>query len=224
MMRVAPVREESQTEKATTAEQFLAALTSQDFAAVEALFHPEVRFRALTATSTREVRDAGTATGWLKRWFGTARVAEVVHSAVGMLADRHHVTYRLRLLEDDGWYLIEQQAYLTVENGTICDVALLCSGFLPDPERGSADADAGGGGQTVRACFLADAFYDAGAKGCAEGPLEEIAAQMRRLQSGQLLEVRATATSVMADLPAWCRLAGHELVSQEGDRYLLRHR
>jgi hypothetical protein len=26
------------------------------------------------------------------------------------------------------------------------------------------------------------------------------------------------------DLPAWCRLAGHELVQQDGDRYLIRRR
>jgi TusA-related sulfurtransferase len=68
----------------------------------------------------------------------------------------------------------------------------------------------------------ADAFYDAGDLGCAAGPLDEIAAQMRRLTPGQTLEVRATDPSVANDLPAWCRLAGHELAGHEGDRYLIR--
>ncbi|HEY3230624.1 MAG TPA: sulfurtransferase TusA family protein, partial [Roseiflexaceae bacterium] len=70
----------------------------------------------------------------------------------------------------------------------------------------------------------ADAFYDAGEKGCAAGPLDEIAAQMRRLMPGQTLEVRAIDPSVANDLPAWCRLVGHELVRREGDRYLIRRR
>jgi TusA-related sulfurtransferase len=70
----------------------------------------------------------------------------------------------------------------------------------------------------------ADLFFDAGDKGCAEGPIQEIAALMSRLQPGQALEVRATDPTVAIDLPAWCRLAGHEMVSRQGDRYLLRRK
>jgi TusA-related sulfurtransferase len=70
----------------------------------------------------------------------------------------------------------------------------------------------------------ADLFYDAGDKGCAEGPIQEVAALMSRLRPDQALEVRATDPTVAIDLPAWCRLAGHELVSQQGDRYLLRRK
>jgi tRNA 2-thiouridine synthesizing protein A len=68
----------------------------------------------------------------------------------------------------------------------------------------------------------ADAFYDAGEKGCAEGPLDEIAVLVGRLSTGQTLEVRATDPSVAADLPAWCRLARHEIVKHQADRYLIR--
>ncbi|MBZ0283377.1 MAG: methyltransferase domain-containing protein [Anaerolineae bacterium] len=72
--------------------------------------------------------------------------------------------------------------------------------------------------------FGADAFYDAGDKGCADGPLDEIAALLHGLEPGQTLEVRATEPSVATDLPAWCRLAKHELVTHEGDRYLVRRK
>jgi arsenite methyltransferase len=72
--------------------------------------------------------------------------------------------------------------------------------------------------------FGADAFYDAGDKGCADGSLDEIAALLHRLSPGQTLEVRATEPSVAADLPAWCRLAKHELITHEGDRYFIRRR
>ncbi len=74
------------------------------------------------------------------------------------------------------------------------------------------------------ALLSADAFYDAGDQGCAAGPLDEVAAQLRRLAPGQTLEVRATDPSVTNDLPAWCRMTGHELVTQAEDRYLIRRR
>lgn len=77
---------------------------------------------------------------------------------------------------------------------------------------------------TPAARLGADAFYDAGEQGCGDGPLEAIAALMRDLAPGQTLEVRASEPSVANDLPAWCRLVGHTLVTHDGDRYLIRRR
>jgi TusA-related sulfurtransferase len=70
--------------------------------------------------------------------------------------------------------------------------------------------------------FNANAFYDAGDVGCAFGPIDEIAGLMRQMSPGQTLEVRATDATVAVDLPAWCRLAGHQLIAREGHRYLIR--
>jgi arsenite methyltransferase len=70
----------------------------------------------------------------------------------------------------------------------------------------------------------ADAFYDAGNQGCADGTLDEIALLVSRLSSGQTLEVRAIDPSVATDLPAWCRMSGQEIVQQQGDHYLIRRR
>ncbi|GIV80560.1 MAG: hypothetical protein KatS3mg050_4954 [Litorilinea sp.] len=72
--------------------------------------------------------------------------------------------------------------------------------------------------------FAADRFYDAGDRGCAEGPLLEIAALLKEMRPGQTLEVRAPDPSVAEDLPAWCRMVGHQLVAQKSDRYLLRRK
>ena len=69
--------------------------------------------------------------------------------------------------------------------------------------------------------FGADTFYDAGDQGCGEGPLDKIAAMMRKLEPNQTLEVRATDPSVAVDLPAWCRMINYTLLKQEGDRYLI---
>lgn len=70
----------------------------------------------------------------------------------------------------------------------------------------------------------ADAFYDAGDKACTDGALDAIAVLISGLTPGQTLEVRSPEMSVATDLPAWCRLANHELVSHQGDRYLIRRR
>jgi tRNA 2-thiouridine synthesizing protein A len=78
------------------------------------------------------------------------------------------------------------------------------------------------GGHTSR--YAADALYDAGDKGCGEGPLDDIALLIRKMTPGQSLEIRATEPSVAVDLPAWCRLTGHTLVQHEGDRYLVRRK
>ena len=69
--------------------------------------------------------------------------------------------------------------------------------------------------------FEANAFYDAGDQGCGYGPITDIAALLRDMDSGQTLEIRATDLSVKVDLPAWCRMTGHQLISQRDDRYLL---
>jgi arsenite methyltransferase len=70
----------------------------------------------------------------------------------------------------------------------------------------------------------ADSFYDAGDVGCAFGPIDEIASIVNNLESGQTLEVRATDTTVGIDLESWSQIVGHELVIEQGDRYLIRRK
>ena len=71
--------------------------------------------------------------------------------------------------------------------------------------------------------FEADQRFDAGDKGCGEGPLDTIAGLLRKMQPGQTLAIRATDPSVAVDLAAWSRMAGHQLVDQQGSYYLIRH-
>jgi hypothetical protein len=44
------------------------------------------------------------------------------------------MSYRFRVLNGDGWHLVEQQAYCTVADGKITDLSVVCSGFRPLPE------------------------------------------------------------------------------------------
>jgi 5-methyltetrahydropteroyltriglutamate--homocysteine methyltransferase len=59
----------------------------------------------------------------------------------------------------------------------------------------------------------ADASFDGGDLDCGSGLLLLIRQHMDRLERGQLLEFRSTEISVEADLPAWCRMTGNDLVS-----------
>ena|SRR5579884_1139696 len=70
------------------------------------------------------------------------------------------------------------------------------------------------------------AVCDGGDQGCGGGLLLLMVQAIKRLESGSVLEVRSTDPGVREDLPAWCRMTGHELLAeQEGEqrnRYFLR--
>jgi tRNA 2-thiouridine synthesizing protein A len=70
--------------------------------------------------------------------------------------------------------------------------------------------------------FDADRMYDAGDQGCAAGPMDDIAAIIREMSTGQTLEIHATDPVVPVDLEAWCRMTGNELIEQREHRYLIR--
>lgn len=55
-------------------------------------------------------------------------------------------------------------------------------------------------------------------------PLPVIRTQdrMRDLAAGATLEVLATDPGVLEDIPAWCRVHGHEVVEMEEDEDLVR--
>jgi TusA-related sulfurtransferase len=76
--------------------------------------------------------------------------------------------------------------------------------------------------EPVAAIFEADRMYDAGDQGCASGPMDDIAAIIREMGSGQTLEIHATDAAVSIDLGAWCRMTGNELIEQRGHHYLVR--
>jgi len=48
---------------------------------------------------------------------------------------------------------------------------------------------------------------------------------MRPLSPGQVLELRAADAGAPNDIPAWCRMTGHELLAgptgEHGDRYFI---
>jgi uncharacterized OsmC-like protein/TusA-related sulfurtransferase len=65
----------------------------------------------------------------------------------------------------------------------------------------------------MSASLQPDAVCDGGDLDCGSGLLLIIREAMRPLPAGGVLEVRSRESSVAVDLPAWCRLVGHDLVA-----------
>ena len=57
-------------------------------------------------------------------------------------------------------------------------------------------------------------------------PVVKIAGAIRQIEVGQVIEAEATDPGVMADIPAWCRSTGNELlnIDREGKTFVFRVR
>ena len=113
--------------------RFVTAIATRDWAGLATLFAPETRFRALTSgrNAFREHLDPAAAAGQIEAWFKDGDVHELLESSVERIETRVHVRYRIRNHELDGWFLVEQQAYLTPGPAGLIACDLICSGFQP---------------------------------------------------------------------------------------------
>jgi hypothetical protein len=114
-------------------ERFARAVAAKDREALLDLVDPEVDFRGLTPGRFWE---AGTATAVLEIMLGTwfepsDRIDSLESVQVGSVADRESLVYRFRIENPDGFYLVEQHAYFSVEYGRINWLRIMCSGFRP---------------------------------------------------------------------------------------------
>jgi len=69
----------------------------------------------------------------------------------------------------------------------------------------------------------ADARWDAGDLGCGDLVLE-LRFRMDALRPGQLLELTARDPGARADIPAWCRMTGHTLITEAHPVYQIRRK
>jgi hypothetical protein len=113
----------------------LEALATRDFARMSDCFDPAATMRALLPSGPAEFQGAAHIVASFRSWFGDAEGFEVVDGSVGDVGSRLHVAWRLRLrptpMGDDGWHVIEQQAYVHARE-RIDVLDLLCSGFMPE--------------------------------------------------------------------------------------------
>ena len=69
-----------------------------------------------------------------------------------------------------------------------------------------------------------DAVCDGGNLDCGSGLLLLIRKAVNEVPAGGVLEIRSTEISVREDLPAWCRMTGHTLVSTQHPVYLIQRK
>lgn len=68
--------------------------------------------------------------------------------------------------------------------------------------------------------YIADVIFDGGDLDCGSGLILLIRDNMIKTPLDGILEMRSREPSVAADLPPWCRMAGHEYLGKEdGDKY-----
>jgi tRNA 2-thiouridine synthesizing protein A len=70
---------------------------------------------------------------------------------------------------------------------------------------------------------VSDAEWDAGDMGCGDLVLE-LRARVEMLVPGRVLRLTARDPGAPADIPAWCRMTGHALVSAQHPIYLIRRK
>ncbi len=68
-----------------------------------------------------------------------------------------------------------------------------------------------------------DAAWDAGDMGCGDLVLE-LRMRLQSMKPGDVLKVMARDPGAPADLPAWCRLTGHTLLSSQHPEYWIRRK
>lgn len=115
---------------------FLDSLAAQDFAQLRGALATEARLRALLPSGPREWTGAEAVADRFARWFGETAEFQVVDAAVGEVADRLHLHWRLRLRAErlgSGWFTVEQQIYADAGgDGRLVRLDLLCTGYRPE--------------------------------------------------------------------------------------------
>jgi hypothetical protein len=117
----------------TLGADFARALAAKDSGRMLDLMHPEIDFRGMTPSRSWEASDPDSVISvLLSRWFEDADEIEALEWLESdAFADRHRVGYRFSVSNQDGRFLVEQQAYLSARDGRIGWMRVLCSGFRP---------------------------------------------------------------------------------------------
>jgi hypothetical protein len=111
----------------------IAALAERDFPGLAATLTPEVRMRALIPPGLVEISGADAAAAKFSSWFGDADEFELIGSGSEAVADRLHVSYRLRVKKPGNVpKLVEQHLFCALDTDRIDALDLVCTGFRPD--------------------------------------------------------------------------------------------
>jgi hypothetical protein len=111
---------------------FARAVAAKDHDQVRALLHPDLDFRAMTPKRIWEADGPEDVITALQTWFDDGDAIEGIEVLDSdTFADRERVGYRLRVRNDEGLHLVEQQAYLSPREGRIGWLRIMCAGYRP---------------------------------------------------------------------------------------------
>ncbi len=115
-------------------ERFARAVAAKDAPALLGLLAPEVDFRAMTPSRFWESNSAVEVVDdvVLGKWFEPTDLIESIEGIEhDVVIDRERVGYRFRVTNADGAFVVEQQAYLGVQDDRIAWLRIMCSGYRP---------------------------------------------------------------------------------------------
>ncbi len=117
----------------TPGERFAEAIAAHDATALSVLVADKVEFRGMTPGRSWEADDPTVVVDIvLGNWFSeTNQIRSVVRVEGDPVSDTRQVSYRFEIDNEDGAWLVEQQAYYRVEDGRIAWMRVLCSGYRP---------------------------------------------------------------------------------------------
>jgi hypothetical protein len=112
---------------------FAEALGRKDFDGVQALLASEIDFRGLTPRRNWEATSSlSVVEDVLRTWFkDSVEIDELVSIETDSFSDRKRIAYRFHGRNEDGPFVIEQQAYYGERDGRIEWMRVLCSGYRP---------------------------------------------------------------------------------------------
>ena len=114
----------------TTAGRLVEAVAAQDLPALRACLADSVRFRALLPPGAVATTGADATADRFRSWFGGPDHLEVVDAAIGGIATKASVRWRLLLTTAQGTSRLVEQHMFVSGDGRIDTVDLLCSGFV----------------------------------------------------------------------------------------------
>jgi hypothetical protein len=122
-------------ELTTLGADFAHALAGKDSGRLRELMAAEIDFQAMTPRRTWEASNPDEVLSILfGHWFEDADDIEALEGVdTDSFADRQRVGYRFSVSNPEGRFLVEQQAYLSEEQGQIVWMRVLCSGYRPTP-------------------------------------------------------------------------------------------
>ena len=120
-------------QQTTVGADFARAFGEKNSARIRELLHPEIDFRGLTPNRFWEGSNPDDVVeilfgNWLE---DTDHVDGIEGIDADTVADRERVGYRFVVSNEDGRFLVEQQAYLSTRDGQSDWIRVVCSGFRP---------------------------------------------------------------------------------------------